>query len=76
MSSNAAFAGRAIFSKNLMNRMSAVNLYNYVTIVALLFCIPPTLYVRPRPIPSPATQCLSAPSRSPLCASLLSSLPG
>jgi solute carrier family 35 protein E1 len=44
MASNVAFAGRAIFSKNLMNRMSAVNLYNYVTIVALLFCIPPTLY--------------------------------
>jgi solute carrier family 35 protein E1 len=44
MASNVAFAGRAIWSKNLMNRMSAVNLYNYVTIVALLFCIPPTLY--------------------------------
>ncbi len=44
MASNIAFAGRAIWSKNLMNRMSAVNLYNYVTIVALLFCIPPTLY--------------------------------
>lgn len=44
MASNAAFAGRAIWSKNLMSRMSAVNLYNYVTIVALLFCIPPTLY--------------------------------
>ena len=46
MASNAAFAGRAIYSKNLMKRMSAVNLYNYVTIVALLFCIPPMLYVR------------------------------
>jgi len=44
MASNAAFAGRAIWSKNLMARMSAVNLYNYVTIVALLFCIPPMLY--------------------------------
>lgn len=44
MASNAAFAGRAIWSKGLMSRMSAVNLYNYVTIVALLFCIPPTLY--------------------------------
>jgi len=44
MASNAAFAGRAIFSKNLMKRMSAVNLYNYVTIVALLFCIPPMLF--------------------------------
>ena len=44
MASNIAFAGRAIYSKNLMKRMTAVNLYNYVTIVALLFCIPPTLY--------------------------------
>ena len=57
MASNAAFAGRAIYSKNLMKRMSAVNLYNYVTIVALLFCIPPMLYVRsslPRFAPAPA----------------------
>jgi solute carrier family 35, member E1 len=44
MASNAAFAGRAIYSKNLMSRMSPVNLYNYVSIVALLFCIPPMLY--------------------------------
>ena len=44
MASNVAFAARAIYSKNLMGRMSAVNLYNYVTIVALLFCIPPMLY--------------------------------
>lgn len=44
MASNAAFAGRAIWSKALMKRMSAVNLYNYVTIVALAFCIPPTLF--------------------------------
>jgi len=44
MASNAAFAGRAIWSKNLMSRMSPVNLYNYVSIVALLFCIPPMLY--------------------------------
>lgn len=26
-----------------------MNLYNWVTIVALLFCIPPMLYVRPHP---------------------------
>jgi solute carrier family 35 protein E1 len=44
MASNVAFAGRAIYSKNLMSRMSAVNLYNYVTIVALAFCLPPMLY--------------------------------
>jgi len=40
MSSNVAFAARAIFSKKLMSEMSPLNLYNYVTIVALLFCIP------------------------------------
>lgn len=44
MASNVAFAGRAIYSKALMSRVSAVNLYNFVTIVALAFCIPPTIF--------------------------------
>ena len=44
MSSNVAFAARAIFSKKLMSEMSPLNLYNYVTIVALLFCIPFALF--------------------------------
>ena len=39
MSSNVAFAARAIFSKKLMSEMTPLNLYNYVTIVSLLFCI-------------------------------------
>ena len=40
MASNVAFSARAIFSKKLMARMSPLNLYNFVTIVSLLFCIP------------------------------------
>ena len=44
MSSNVAFAARAIYSKKLMSDMSPLNLYNYVTIVALLFCIPFALF--------------------------------
>ena len=40
MASNVAFSARAIFSKKLMSRMSPLNLYNFVTIVSLLFCIP------------------------------------
>jgi solute carrier family 35 protein E1 len=44
MSSNVAFAARAIYSKKLMSDMTPLNLYNYVTIVALLFCIPFALF--------------------------------
>mmetsp|Transcript_30355 Transcript_30355/g.75403 ORF Transcript_30355/g.75403 Transcript_30355/m.75403 type:complete len:434 (+) Transcript_30355:60-1361(+) len=40
MASNVAFSARAIFSKNLMKKMSPLNLYNFVTIISLLFCIP------------------------------------
>jgi hypothetical protein len=38
--SNVAFSARAIFSKKLMDKMSPLNLYNFLTIVSLLFCIP------------------------------------
>ena len=41
--SNMAFAARAIWSKAFMSKLSAINTYNYVSIVALLFCIPPTI---------------------------------
>ena len=40
MASNVAFSARAIFSKKLMSKMSPLNLYNFVTIISLLFCIP------------------------------------
>ena len=40
MASNVAFSARAIFSKKLMQRMSPLNLYNFLTIISLLFCIP------------------------------------
>jgi solute carrier family 35 protein E1 len=40
MASNVAFSARAIFSKKLMAKMSPLNLYNFLTIVSLLFCIP------------------------------------
>jgi solute carrier family 35 protein E1 len=41
MASNGLFAARAIYSKKLMSNMNAINVYNYVSMVALLFCIPP-----------------------------------
>lgn len=41
MASNVLFAARAIFSKKLMGNMNPVNVYNYVSMIALLFCIPP-----------------------------------
>jgi len=44
MSSNVAFSARAIFSKKLMSKMSPLNLYNWVTIVALMFCLPFAIY--------------------------------
>jgi len=44
MSSNVLFAARAIFSKKLMGTMSPINVYNYVSMFALLICIPPFLY--------------------------------
>ena len=44
MSSNIAFSARAIFSKKLMSKMSPLNLYNWVTIVALMFCLPLAIY--------------------------------
>ena len=37
MASNAAFSARGILSKKLMSKMSPLNLYNFVTIVSLLF---------------------------------------
>jgi len=44
MSSNVAFSARAIFSKKLMNQMTPLNLYNWVTIVSLMFCLPFAIY--------------------------------
>jgi len=44
MSSNALFAARAIFSKKLMGNMTSINVYNYVSMIALIICIPPTIY--------------------------------
>jgi len=41
MASNILFAARAIFSKKLMSGMNPINVYNYVSMVSLLFCIPP-----------------------------------
>jgi drug/metabolite transporter (DMT)-like permease len=45
MASNVLFAARAIFSKKLMGNMNPVNVYNYVSMIALLFCIPPVFIV-------------------------------
>jgi len=41
MASNVLFAARAIFSKKLMSGMNPINVYNYVSMFALLICIPP-----------------------------------
>eukprot|EP00238_Polyblepharides_amylifera_P011356 CAMPEP_0196598744 /NCGR_PEP_ID=MMETSP1081-20130531/94483_1 /TAXON_ID=36882 /ORGANISM="Pyramimonas amylifera, Strain CCMP720" /LENGTH=402 /DNA_ID=CAMNT_0041924463 /DNA_START=97 /DNA_END=1305 /DNA_ORIENTATION=+ len=44
MTSNILFAARAVFSKKLMSGMNPINVYNYVSMAALLICIPPAIY--------------------------------
>ncbi|KAK9116490.1 hypothetical protein Sjap_015437 [Stephania japonica] len=45
MISNVAFACRNIYSKKAMIGMDSTNLYAYISIIALLFCIPPAIVV-------------------------------
>lgn len=53
MASNVLFAARAIFSKKLMSGMNPINVYNYVSMFALLICIPPVFIVRLASLPPP-----------------------
>ncbi|KAD3336846.1 hypothetical protein E3N88_32365 [Mikania micrantha] len=41
MISNISFTYRSIYSKKAMTDMDSTNLYAYISIIALLFCIPP-----------------------------------
>ena len=51
MGSNISFAGRAISSKPLMSNLSSINVYNWVALIALVFCIPPTVYFEGAALP-------------------------
>lgn len=45
MISNISFTYRSIYSKKAMTDMDSTNIYAYITIIALLVCIPPALIV-------------------------------
>ncbi|BBH00923.1 Glucose-6-phosphate/phosphate translocator-related protein [Prunus dulcis] len=45
MISNISFTYRSIYSKKAMTDMDSTNLYAYISIIALLVCIPPALIV-------------------------------
>ncbi|KAK6921920.1 Sugar phosphate transporter domain [Dillenia turbinata] len=45
MISNIAFTYRSIYSKKAMTGMDSTNVYAYISIIALLFCIPPALFI-------------------------------
>eukprot|EP00250_Pteridium_aquilinum_P011138 c19859_g1_i1 orf=444-1793(-) len=43
MTSNIAFTYRSVYSKKAMTGMDSTNLYAYISIIALVFCIPPAI---------------------------------
>uniref|UniRef100_A0A0C9RR17 TSA: Wollemia nobilis Ref_Wollemi_Transcript_487_2116 transcribed RNA sequence n=1 Tax=Wollemia nobilis TaxID=56998 RepID=A0A0C9RR17_9CONI len=45
MISNISFTYRSIYSKKAMTGMDSTNLYAYISIIALFFCIPPAIIV-------------------------------
>ncbi|KAM7269396.1 hypothetical protein ACFE04_024893 [Oxalis oulophora] len=45
MISNVAFTYRSIYSKKAMTSMDSTNVYAYISIIALLFCIPPAIFI-------------------------------
>lgn len=45
MISNIAFTYRSVYSKKAMTGMDSTNLYAYMSIIALLFCIPPAIII-------------------------------
>ncbi|KAJ7542109.1 hypothetical protein O6H91_10G090300 [Diphasiastrum complanatum] len=46
MTSNIAFTYRNIYSKKAMTGMDSTNVYAYISIISLLFCIPPAILVK------------------------------
>ncbi|PIA63050.1 hypothetical protein AQUCO_00200822v1 [Aquilegia coerulea] len=45
MVANIAFTYRSIYSKKAMTGMDSTNVYAYISIIALIFCIPPALLI-------------------------------
>ncbi|PIA50929.1 hypothetical protein AQUCO_01100030v1 [Aquilegia coerulea] len=45
MVANIAFTYRSIYSKKAMTGMDSTNVYAYISIIALIFCIPPALFI-------------------------------
>ncbi|XP_016508918.1 triose phosphate/phosphate translocator, chloroplastic-like isoform X2 [Nicotiana tabacum] len=45
MISNIAFTYRSIYSKKAMTGMDSTNVYAYISIMALLFCLPPAIFI-------------------------------
>ncbi|KAL3501502.1 hypothetical protein ACH5RR_035951 [Cinchona calisaya] len=45
MISNVAFTYRSIYSKKAMTGMDSTNIYAYISIIALLFCLPPAIFI-------------------------------
>ncbi|XP_071722541.1 triose phosphate/phosphate translocator, chloroplastic-like [Rutidosis leptorrhynchoides] len=45
MISNMAFTYRSIYSKKAMTSMDSTNVYAYISIIALFFCIPPAIFI-------------------------------
>ncbi|GMI77639.1 triose-phosphate / phosphate translocator, ACCLIMATION OF PHOTOSYNTHESIS TO ENVIRONMENT 2 [Hibiscus trionum] len=44
MISNISFTYRSIYSKKAMTDMDSTNVYAYISIIALIFCIPPVIF--------------------------------
>ncbi|KAK4736905.1 hypothetical protein R3W88_000602 [Solanum pinnatisectum] len=45
MISNIAFTYRSIYSKKAMTGMDSTNVHAYISIIALLFCLPPAIFI-------------------------------
>ncbi|XP_031491489.1 triose phosphate/phosphate translocator, chloroplastic-like isoform X2 [Nymphaea colorata] len=45
MISNIAFTYRSIYSKKAMTGMDSTNVYAYISIISLLFCLPPAIFI-------------------------------
>lgn len=45
MISNISFTYRSIYSKKAMTDMDSTNVYAYISIIALIFCLPPAIFV-------------------------------
>ncbi|KAL8518538.1 hypothetical protein ACS0TY_009775 [Phlomoides rotata] len=45
MISNISFTYRSIYSKKAMTGMDSTNIYAYISIIALLFCLPPAILI-------------------------------